>query len=75
MTDANVLDYLRLYCHLTRGPKGVFTIADEVYEGRQDDGAFWCKTRVRYGGSYFLARFEVWPSGIVQMIWDEPISK
>ena len=49
------------------------TIEEAEYNGPNDKGYFLCKAVVFYSNALFIANFAVQPSGMIEMLDDEPI--
>lgn len=50
------------------------TIRPATYEGRNEQGHFLCDAVVYYSNALFIANFAVQPSGMIEMLDDEPIA-
>ncbi|MBL8641817.1 MAG: hypothetical protein JNL76_06855 [Alphaproteobacteria bacterium] len=50
------------------------TVRPASYEGRNDQGHFLCDAVVYYSNALFIANFAVQPSGMIEMLNDEPIA-
>ncbi|MGH1378612.1 MAG: hypothetical protein ACRBB3_07295 [Alphaproteobacteria bacterium] len=50
------------------------TIRPASYEGMNDQGYFLCDAVVFYSNALFIANFSVQPSGMIEMLNDEPIA-
>ena len=50
------------------------TIRPATYEGRNEQGHFLCDAVVYYSNAMFIANFAVQPSGMIEMLDDEPIA-
>ena len=50
------------------------TIRPASYEGKNDQGHWLCDAVVFYSNALFIANFAVQPSGMIEMIDDEPIA-
>lgn len=50
------------------------TIRPASYEGKNDQGFFLCDAVVFYSNALFIANFAVQPSGMIEMLDDEPIA-
>ena len=43
------------------------------YEGKNDDGHFLCDAIVFYSNALFLSNFAIQPSGMIEMMEDDPL--
>lgn len=50
------------------------TVRTATYEGRNEQGHFLCDAVVYYSNALFIANFAVQPSGMIEMLDDEPIA-
>ncbi len=50
------------------------TVRPASYEGRNEQGYFLCDAVVYYSNALFIANFAVQPSGMIEMLSDEPIA-
>ncbi|MBP9050239.1 MAG: hypothetical protein KBF91_03360 [Alphaproteobacteria bacterium] len=50
------------------------TVRGASYEGRNEQGHFMCDAVVFYSNALFIANFAVQPSGMIEMLNDEPIA-
>lgn len=50
------------------------TIREASFEGMNDQGHFLCDAVVFYSNALFIANFSVQPSGMIEMLDDEPIT-
>ncbi len=50
------------------------TVRAATYEGKNDQGHFLCDAVVFYSNALFIANFAVQPSGMIEMLDDEPIA-
>lgn len=50
------------------------TVRGASYEGRNEQGHFMCDAVVYYSNALFIANFAVQPSGMIEMLNDEPIA-
>jgi hypothetical protein len=50
------------------------TVRPATYEGRNEQGHFMCDAVVYYSNALFIANFAVQPSGMIEMLDDEPIA-
>ena len=50
------------------------TIRDASFEGMNEQGHFLCDAVVYYSNALFIANFAVQPSGMIEMLDDEPIA-
>ncbi len=50
------------------------TVRGATYEGRNEQGYFMCDAVVYYSNALFIANFAVQPSGMIEMLDDEPIA-
>lgn len=50
------------------------TVRAATYEGRNEQGHFMCDAVVYYSNALFIANFSVQPSGMIEMLDDEPIA-
>ena len=50
------------------------TIRPATYEGKNDQGHLLCDAVVYYSNALFIANFAVQPSGMIEMLDDEPIA-
>lgn len=50
------------------------TIRPPSYEGKNDQGHYLCDAVVFYSNALFIANFAVQPSGMIEMLDDEPIA-
>lgn len=50
------------------------TVRGASYEGRNEQGHFMCDAVVFYSNALFIANFAVQPSGMIEMLSDEPIA-
>ena len=50
------------------------TVRGASYEGRNEQGHFTCDAVVFYSNALFIANFAVQPSGMIEMLNDEPIA-
>lgn len=50
------------------------TVRPATYEGRNEQGYFLCDAVVFYSNALFIANFAVQPSGMIEMLDDEPIA-
>lgn len=50
------------------------TIRDASYEGKNDQGHYLCDAVVFYSNALFIANFAIQPSGMIEMLDDEPIA-
>ena len=44
-----------------------------TYEGKNDDGYFMCDAIVYYSNALFLSNFAIQPSGMIEMLEDDPL--
>ncbi|MEM7679822.1 MAG: hypothetical protein AAF182_02320 [Pseudomonadota bacterium] len=61
---------------MDEGTKSVIegTIRPASFEGKNDQGHFLCDAVVFYSNALFIANFAVQPSGMIEMLDDEPIA-
>lgn len=50
------------------------TVRAATYEGKNEQGQFMCDAVVYYSNALFIANFAVQPSGMIEMLDDEPIA-
>ena len=50
------------------------TVRGATFEGKNDQGHFLCDAVVYYSNALFIANFAVQPSGMIEMLDDEPIA-
>lgn len=50
------------------------TVRPASYEGKNEQGYFLCDAVVYYSNAMFIANFAVQPSGMIEMLSDEPIA-
>jgi hypothetical protein len=50
------------------------TIREASYEGKNDQGHMLCDAVVFYSNALFIANFAVQPTGMIEMLDDEPIA-
>lgn len=50
------------------------TVRPATYEGRNEQGHYLCDAVVYYSNALFIANFAVQPSGMIEMLDDEPIA-
>ncbi|HOO50511.1 MAG TPA: hypothetical protein PLK94_04395 [Alphaproteobacteria bacterium] len=50
------------------------TVRPASYEGRNEQGYFMCDAVVYYSNALFIANFAVQPTGMIEMLSDEPIA-
>lgn len=50
------------------------TVRPASYEGKNEQGYFLCDAVVYYSNALFIANFAVQPSGMIEMLSDEPIA-
>ena len=50
------------------------TVRPASYEGRNEQGHFLCDAVVYYSNALFIANFAVQPTGMIEMLSDEPIA-
>jgi hypothetical protein len=50
------------------------TLRPATYEGKNEQGFFLCDAVVFYSNALFLANFAIQPSGMIEMLDDEPIA-
>ena len=50
------------------------TIRPASFEGMDDNGAYLCDAVVFYSNAIFIANFAVQPTGMLEMLDDEPIA-
>lgn len=50
------------------------TVRTASYEGKNEQGYFMCDAVVYYSNALFIANFAVQPSGMIEMLDDEPIA-
>lgn len=50
------------------------TIRPATYEGKNDKGHFMCDAVVFYANALFIANFAVHPTGMIEMLDDEPLA-
>ena len=50
------------------------TVREASYEGKDDAGNWMCDAVVYYSNALFIANFSVQPSGMIEMLDDEPIA-
>ncbi len=50
------------------------TIRPATYEGKNEQGFFLCDAVVFYSNALFIANFAIQPSGMIEMLDDEPIA-
>ncbi len=50
------------------------TVRTATYEGKNDQGYLMCDAVVYYSNALFIANFAVQPSGMIEMLDDEPIA-
>lgn len=50
------------------------TVRPATYEGRNEQGFFLCDAVVFYSNALFIANFAVQPTGMIEMLDDEPIA-
>lgn len=50
------------------------TVREASYEGRNEQGHFLCDAVVYYSNALFIANFAVQPTGMIEMLSDEPIA-
>ena len=51
------------------------TVRPASYEGMNEQGHFLCSAVVYYSNALFIANFAVQPSGMIEMLSDEPIAR
>jgi hypothetical protein len=51
--------------------KGV--LREATYEGKNEDGYFMCDAIVYYSNALFLSNFAIQPSGMIEMLEDDPL--
>jgi hypothetical protein len=50
------------------------TVRPATYEGKNEQGFFLCDAVVFYSNALFIANFAIQPSGMIEMLEDEPIA-
>ena len=50
------------------------TIREASFEGKNEQGFFLCDGVVFYSNALFIANFAIQPSGMIEMLDDEPIA-